>query len=232
MLINKRIFQGYNFQNEAGGEEGAGNGGEGEQTFTAEQFQALQAENEQLKNDYGSMKGKMDQLLGETKRAKAERMKAEEEAARKAGDFEQLFNSSESKLQETQKELENLRLGIANEKRHNEAVRIAGQLADGHNAELLATFIETRIKYTDEGVKVLDSAGQLTVSSLDDLANEFKTDARYSALIKGSQSSGGGATGNNGSGSAGSKVLTRAEFDKLDPTAKSEFSRKGGTITR
>ena len=72
----------------------------------------------------------------------------------------------------------------------NVAMKLAAEIADGANAELLSEFIGRRLKFHDDGVKVTDNSGNLTVSSLSDLKTEFQNDARYSALLKGNQSSG------------------------------------------
>ena len=193
-------------------------------------LKALMAEN-------AAMKSKMDELLTEAKKAKTAKREIEEQSqvereriAREKGDFEQLHKSSEERYQATVKELEAIRQNVANEKRNNAAMKVATELADGPNAELLSEFIARRLKYHDDGVKVTDSSGDLTVSTLDDLKAEFKNDARYSALLKGNQSSGGGAAGGSNSGGA-AKVKSRAEFEALDPARRMEFVKSGGTLT-
>lgn len=193
-------------------------------------LKALMAEN-------AAMKSKMDELLTEAKKAKTAKREIEEQSqvereriAREKGDFEQLHKSSEERYQATVKELEAMRQNVANEKRNNAAMKVATELADGPNAELLSEFIARRLKYHDDGVKVTDSSGDLTVSTLDDLKAEFKNDARYSALLKGNQSSGGGAAGGSNSGGA-AKVKSRAEFEALDPARRMEFVKSGGTLT-
>ena len=193
-------------------------------------LKALMAEN-------AAMKSKMDELLTEAKKAKTAKREIEEQSqvereriAREKGDFEQLHKSSEERYQATVKELEAMRQNVANEKRNNAAMKVATELADGPNAELLSEFIARRLKYHDDGVKVTDSSGDLTVSTLDDLKAEFKNDARYSALLKGNQSSGGGAAGGSNSGGA-AKVKSRAEFEALDPARRMEFVKSGCTLT-
>lgn len=234
MKFNKDwLFRVY--REEATGDKGGGGGG-GEDAPTAEQFAALQAENEGMKTEHAAMQTKMDELLGETKLAKTAKREADEAArlakedkARKDGDFEQLFNSSEEKNKTTQTELDTLRSGIATEKRNNSAMKLAGELAEGVNAELLSEFIAPRLKYTDEGVKILDSNGQLTVSTLDDLKAEFQGSSRFASLLKGNQAAGGGATGGSGSG-ATSKTLSRTEFEALSPMKKMEFAKSAGAV--
>lgn len=162
--------------------------------------------------------------------AKAEADRIAQEAAQKNGDFEALHKSSEERYTATLAELDSLKTGIATEKRNNAAMKIATELADGPNAELLSEFISRRLKHTDEGVKVTDLNGELTVSSLDDLKKEFTNDKRYASLIKGVQSSGGGAGGGeNGGGAA--KTLTRQEFDALNQVDRMGFTKSGGKVT-
>jgi hypothetical protein len=199
-------------------------------TYTAEQYDALVSDN-------AKMKGHMDTLLGETKTAKALAKQQAEDAtnlandkAKKDGDFEQLYNSSTEQASGYKLELETLHASISKSNTNREAMSLAMQLADGFNAELLSEKIALRLKYTDEGVKVLDANGQLTVSTVEDLKAEFSNNERYASLLKGNQSSGGGAPGGKNSGAAG-KLLTRAEFDAMNPTKKMEFIKSDGKLT-
>jgi len=195
----------------------------------AEQLKEAQANND-------SRKLKMDQLLSETKKAKDLQREAEvvatreaEEKAKKDGDFQQLHKSSEEARQALEERLTELMSANANEKRNTAAIKISSELADGYNAELLSGFVASRLKYTDDGLKVVDAAGNLTVSTVDDLKTEFQADARYAALLKGNQSSGGSANGssaNNGK----AKVMTRADFDKQSPESRMKFMTSGGAI--
>ena len=199
-------------------------------TYTAEQYDALVSDN-------AKMKGHMDTLLGETKAAKSlAKQQAEDatnlanEKAKRDGDFEQLYKSSTEQASGYKAELETLLGSISTSNTNREAMSIAMQLADGFNAELLSEKIALRLKYTEEGVKVLDANGQLTVSTIDDLKTEFSNNERYASLLKGNQSSGGGAVGGKNSGAAG-KLLTRAEFDSMDPSKKMEFIKSDGKLT-
>jgi len=180
---------------------------------------------------------KNNELLSEAKKAKAAKRDSDAAAQASAdakaqadGDHEQLYKSSQEKLTTTLGELDTLKGSIATEKRNSEALKIATKLADGDNADLLSGFIAQRLKYTEEGLKVTDVNGDLTVSSLVDLENEFKGNARYSALLKGNQSSGGGASGGSNGGSA-AKTIDRADFEALNPVASMKFIKDGGTVT-
>ena len=192
---------------------------------------------EQLMAENASMKAKMDELLTEAKKAKAAKRDIEADAqaereriAKEKGDYEQLHKSSEERYLATIAELNDLRGNIAKEKQNNTAMKIAAELAEGSNAELLAEFVGRRLKFHEDGVKVTDNSGNLTVSTFEDLKTEFKNDARYSALLKGNQSSGGGASGGSNSGGA-TKVRSRAEFEALNPAKRMDFVKSGGIIT-
>ena len=210
-----------------------------EETNTENENQKTQvsAEVEQLMADNAAMKAKMDELLTEAKKAKQAKREIESETqsereriAKEKGDYEQLHKSSQERYESTVAELESLRGTIAQEKKGNVAMKLAAEIADGANAELLSEFIGRRLKFHDDGVKVTDNSGNLTVSSLSDLKTEFQNDAKYSALLKGNQSSGGGASGGSNSSGA-TKVRNRAEFEALNPAKRMEFIKSGGTIT-
>ena len=199
-------------------------------TFTAEQFEELQSEN-------NSMKSKMDELLTETKKAKAAKRETEESArlaseekAKAEGNFEQLFKSQQEKNEELSSKYSELKVSISQSKIKNIAMEISTELADGPNAKILSTFIAQRLKDTDDGLKVLDGNGNLTVSSTEDLKNEFKNNTDYMSLLKGNQASGGGAAGGKSGSATAEKTKSRADFDKLDAGDKSKFMMSGGAI--
>lgn len=197
----------------------------------------LQAQIEALSGEKASMLSKMDELLTETKANKAKARDAEQaavdataEKARKSGDFESLLASSETERKRLLDENAAIKGGIATDKRDNQALKMAGELAEGENIGLLAEFIGRRLKYTDEGLKVLDKVGNPTISEVSALKDEFKNDARYASLLKGNQSSGGGATGGSGSGGA-VQEMPRSDFEALDPIARAKFMQSGGYLT-
>lgn len=196
----------------------------------------IQAQLKALREEKDAMKAKMDELLSETKTAKAARRAAEEQArieseqkAKQAGDYEQLYKSSEEKVTGLTTELEKLRNSVTSEKKETAVLRIAGELADGVDAENLAALIGNRLKYHEGEIKVLNEKGELTVSTIDDFKNEIKSTPRFKSLLKGSQATGGSATGNRASG-ATTKTATRAEFDAMNHGARSKFFADGGKV--
>jgi hypothetical protein len=211
--------------------------------LTEEEIAALRAEKdtltaqvETLTASNTAIEGKMGTLLDEVKTAKSERKASEEAAreateaaARKGGDFEQLHKSSEEGRLAAQEELKTLRGTVAGEKQNTAALKIATGLADGPNAEILSDIIGKRLKHTDEGIKVLDASGNLTVSTVDDLATEFKNNERFASLLKGNQSGGGGANGGGRESSGGDKTMPRAEFEQLSAVDRMKFHKAGGT---
>ena len=205
-------------------------------TALQEQLTTLQATNQELANQFDAIKSKNDELLTETKSAKEAKRKAEADAiaekdrmAKESGDFESLYKSSSEKLQLTESTLNDLQGKIQKEQKGNAAMKIAADLAEGSNIDLLSTFINTRLSFQEGALKVTDGNGNLTISSLDDLKAEFKNDPKFASLLKGNQSSGGGATGGNNSGSA-AKTKSRAEFSALNPADQMKHIKSGGTV--
>lgn len=222
--------------NENGDGGGAGAGGDGGEEGGAPDLTAMQAQIADLIKQNEAMRNKNSELLGETKRAKELRREAEqrvteeaEEKARKAGDFEQLHKSSRQENEKLRSQIQEMQQSTAKQIQKNTAMKLAAELADGVNAEILSDYISKRLKYTDDGVKVTDNNGELTVSSLEQLKDEFSSSTRFKSLLKGSQASGGGAQG-GGTSSPTSKVMTRTEWDGINAGKKSEFIKSGGKV--
>ena len=201
------------------------------------QLAAAQGQLATFTTESESMKAKMGTLLDETKAAKKLAKDTEEAAqlaadtkAKDDGNFEQLHKSSEDARLGLVDELATLRGTIADEKRGAGATALATELADGFNVALLSDHIAKRLKYTDEGLKVVDDAGSLTVTTIDELKTEFQGNKRFASLLKGSQASGGDANGGSGA-RGGAKVMSRADFDKQSPEGKMKFIKGGGAVT-
>lgn len=204
--------------------------------MTEEEIAALVAKNEELEKSTQSMQAKMDELLGEAKSAKEQRRQAEEaarqaeeEAAAKSGDYEKQYALTRKQLEEQQAAYNELNNRIAQKEQQTTAQKIAMQLADNDNADLLSNFIAPRLKYDGQSIKILDENGQETASSVDDLASEFKNNTRFSALLRGNQSTGGGANGGERGSGASEKTLQRSEFDQMNPAKQMAFIKSGGT---
>ena len=197
---------------------------------------ALKTSNDELTSQFNAIKSKNDELLTETKTAKDAKRKAEADAvtdkdrlAKESGDFKSLYESSSEKLLATETTLNDLNGRIQSGEKNTAAMKIAAELAEGSNIDLLSTFINTRLKFQEGVLKVTDKDGNLTISSLSDLQSEFKNDARFASLLKGNQSSGGGATGGNNSGGA-AKTKSRAEFMASTPADQMKYIKSGGSV--
>lgn len=199
--------------------------------------QKLLAEKEAADREVLTLRARHEALMDETKKAKR---KADEEAQRAAeakheklkkdGEFEQLYKSADQRAKELEAQLKAKDEARAREIEKNEAMKLAAQLADGYNAELLTEFLVKRIKYTDEGlIRALDADGNLTVLGLDALKKEFESSNKFKSLLRGSLATGGGAPGTNGGANSASAV-DKKTFDSWSAKAKQDYMRNGGKV--
>jgi len=187
------------------------------------------------REDVSGLKRKIDELLTEKKTVQQKASEAEELAKvqaadkmRKANDFEQLYNSSESERQKASEELATLKANLQKQQIAGQAGQVASELTkDVARAKLLTEQISSRLSLVDGEVRVLDVNGNLTVSTVQELTQSIK--AEYPFLVDGSQAAGGGATGGN-SGAGDTKQVSRAEFDGYDAVKRMKFVKSGGKI--
>lgn len=203
-------------------------------------YQAVAKELEAKVNDLAAqreaMLNKNNELLAEVKKDREAKREAEENArkaaeakALKEGDYEQLLKSSEQHRADLEKQLNNIKSQVSQKEINSQALKIATELADGANAEILSEFIARRLKYTEDGLKVTDADGNLTVSNIQDLASEFSTNGKYASLLRGNQSTGGGAAG-SGSRAPNKNTVTSEQFAAMSNAEKSQFALNKGKI--
>ena len=176
--------------------------------------------------DVTGLKAKVDELLGEKKAAEKARKDAEdaarlerEESARKSGNVEELEKSWSEKYSRREAELNGLleqeRGTLSTQIRDltvgRTATDIATTLAIPGSAKALLPHIERRLSVEQRDGKptvvVLDQAGKLSATTLDELKAEFMNDPAFGPLIAGSKASGGGAGGaGKGGGAAKGKI--------------------------
>ncbi len=152
---------------------------------------------EKAQADITKIAAKKDELLNETKKAKQDRetaelaaSKASEEKAQKDGEFEKLWKASKDKETELTQKLVDFQRSIRNEKLQVLSMRLATELADGDNAELLSEFVQRNLD------KMADEAGGLSPDVLEAVKNEFKSNNKYKSLLRVSKANGGSASGN------------------------------------
>ncbi len=186
-----------------------------------------------LQKQLEAVKSKSSELLAETKQAKQKardeseaKERAKTEKAKRDGDFEQLLKSSESKNKELADKYNSLQTQISQEKVRTESMKLAAELADGTNAELLSEFINKRLSYTEEGIKVLTASGELTVSTIDDLKAEFQKSDKFKPLLRGIKANGGGAQGSiSGAKLSAGKEMSRKSFESMSAGQQQAFAK-------
>lgn len=184
------------------------------------------AEVERLKQHAEKLIGEKRQRDEVARQAQAERERLEQESLKKNGDFEALEKSYQEKLQ-------------AEIERNNELIKqrdsstveqtsqgLASQLADTpHNQRLLQRFIKDRLSVVDGQVKVIDEQGQLSASTIDDLANEFRSSGVYDSLLTGTRGSGSGGAGTGTKGVKSASDYSESERVELAKTNPDLFKQ-------
>lgn len=208
-------------------------------------MKAMQAQLAEMQKSFDALKAKNDELLGETKAAKAARREAEEKArleseaaAKKSGDVESLEKSWQQKLSaresELQASIDQLTGHVQGLTVGQTASRIASELAVPGSARVLEPHIRSRLGFDlrdgKPTVVVLDKDGKPSAATVEELAKEVAADAAFAPLIIASQASGGGASG-SGKGGGAAKSVTRAAFDGMNPADRMAHVKAGGAIT-
>jgi FtsZ-binding cell division protein ZapB len=190
----------------------------------------------QIETSIGGLKAKNDELLAEKKRVQRERDEAAnlakteaEEKAKASNDYKQLFEAQKNEAEQLKSKMEELQTNIKRGQIKTTAAKIAAGLTkDTARASLLEQQITARLTLTDDGIKVLDDSGQLTVSTLDDLTATIKT--AYPFLVDGSQANGGGASRSQGGADGGRKKVSRSDFDVMAQSERAKFVKDGGKV--
>lgn len=197
-------------------------------------------DHEMLKNSIAVMQESISKLEANNKallQEKADAKKAAEaaalEAAKKDGNVEAIekswsdkYSALESAGAEATKRYE----GIIHDLTVGATSRmIASEMALPGSADVLIPHISQRlsveIKDNKPVVKVLDKDGKPSAMTLKELQAEFEATPAFAPLLVGSKGSGSGYRGNgNWNGSDGMKIVTRSEFDSMNPAQKSAFS--------
>ena len=170
--------------------------------------------------EVNGLKKSRDELLSEKKEqqrkaeeAEQERLRiereAQEELARKNGDWKALELSYQEKLQAREAELlaqqEALTKQVYGLTVGQQATKIAGELFKPHAQALVTQFIESRLTLDNGVVRVLDSQGKPSAMTFDELKNELKTNPMFQDIVIVNTNSGGGAAGSGFGGGAAKK---------------------------
>lgn len=208
-------------------------------TFTEEQVKQM------LEEHTSGLKAKVDELLGESKAAKAKAREAAEKAAREAeerakasGDIESLekswmekYSTREGELTSALSEKDSI---IANLTAGAAAKDVAAELALKGSERVLERIISERlgVEIVDGQPKVIvkDAAGQRSALTLDDLKKELRADTALKPILQGTQGSGAGGVGQNGGAGTG-KTIAASELEKMSPQQKYSFFKDNPGVT-
>lgn len=228
---------------EQAGEDGADGGGAapddkgtGEQSFTPEQFQALQEQLTTITGELDRFKAKHAEAEKHRKEAEKKAREEAEKVARESGNLEALEKSWQQKLADREAEL---RAALETEQGHvksltvgQAAATIASELAIQGSATVLLPHIRERLTTDYRDGKpvtvVLDKEGKPSAQTLDELKDEIKNDPAFAPLIVGSRASGAG--GSSGNPAGGSNVVKRSSLDKMTPKEKAAFYAKNPNV--
>lgn len=136
------------------------------------------------------------------------------EEAKAKGDVASISSSYDEKVLGLQAKIDAMEQSTVNSAKESASNKFTVNFFEGSEFQLDAIQREykQRIDYRDGKMVVLDPNGNLTALTIDDLNKEFCSSSRYEACIKGTQATGGGATGNKGGGAAISlKNMTATE---------------------
>jgi hypothetical protein len=217
--------------------------------MTLEELQAENAKQAELLADLqkqnAAILAKNDELMTETKAAKAARKEAEAKAAqeaeellKKSGDVSALEKSWQEKLAkqagEYQTQIESLSGNLNGLLIDNVATKLASDLAIQGSADLLMPHIKSRLATEMRDGKfvtvVRDAKGQPSALTVDELAKEFTANPAFAPVLVGSKATGGSAAGSKGGG-ATVKAISRSDFNALDHASRAEHVKTGGTVT-
>lgn len=196
--------------------------------------------------DVSGLKAKNAELLAESKANKAAAKAAKDaadaaalSALEKGGDIEALRKSYDAKLAAREAELNgkltDYERSINSLTVGQTATSLAAALAIPGSADVLLPHIRGRlsVEYRDGHpvTVVLDASGKPSAMTVQELQAEFLANPAFAPLLVGSKASGGGAAGGGRSGGATAKSVSRATFEKMNPSDQKAHIMGRGVIT-
>lgn len=189
-------------------------------TETKMSYEDLMAEVNRLKSEIEPVVAKNKELLGEKKTAQKKQEEAERARLEGEGQYKTLLEMEQQAKQEAEDRLKDTLNKIRTKEVQMASLRLAGEMAEGDNIELLSDFVSRKVN------EIADDEGNVDAKVLASIKKEFESNKKYSSLMKKSKAGGGGAPGQQTNGSAGGNELTMEEFNKLSNEDKLEFSQK------
>ncbi len=162
----------------------------------------LKADMAKMQQDMQAVVKKKDQLLDEKKK---------------------VSQNAEHTQKSLEQQLNELKSSIKDEKIQANALRIASELAEGHNVKLLAKFIQDDLK------NMMEDDGALSADVLSNVKNNYIDNVEYKSLLKQSKAAGGGAVGNVNRAEP-QKLIERHTFDSWDNQRRTQYLKSGGKL--
>ena len=185
--------------------------------------------------DTTKLKENANKILSEKKSLEVDLAQYKAAKNAKAGEggdsskYQAMLEDAESKLEESRKAYEGLQGEVRQKTLEGEAIRLATSMTDDTNrANLLKQQIMGRLTIDGDSFGVLDERGNPTISSIEELTGQIKT--QYPFLVDGSKASGGGAKGSD-SGAVSAKQISRDAFESMGQGERSAFIKTGGVLS-
>lgn len=179
------------------------------------EFEALKAENGRFKAWQAKVLEEKQQGIAKAKAAEDQIAK---ELAEKEGNWKELIALTKKELQEEierrDSELQSYKQKEKDKLVMDEASKIADKLTKhaGRKSSLIKE-IKDRLKFTEDGVKVVDDHGNLTTDNLDSLTLDIKK--RFDWLVDAVDSSGSGAKATTSTSVRSVKDMSETELRSL-----------------
>jgi DNA repair exonuclease SbcCD ATPase subunit len=175
------------------------------------------SEYEKLKGDLDKYKKENNDFFSEMKTYKQKAKELEEKLMQgskekeEAKTYKERYESLDKQVKEKEQQWQEKQSQYDNERIRNKAMKLANELdpLNADAADMLADYIQRRLKMTDEGLAILDKDGKISNLKEEDLREEFKAMERYKPLLRGRDSTGSGAKNGVNAGGAG-------KFDQLN----------------
>ncbi len=219
------------------------NGQEGEQenkgiTVTQQELDDLKKSIQNLEKNNQELLKEKAEARKKAEKAKADADQAALEAAKASGNIQDVEKSWSDKYEQLKAQsgesVNKYNAMINNLTVEATSKSLSASLAlDGH-APLLEPHIKSRlsVEIIDDmpRVRVLDKTGKQSALTVEELAEEFKSDPLFSSVIKGTKARGPGSPNSGGDGGAPVQKMTIAEFNALSQSEKSKFAMAKGEI--
>lgn len=185
----------------------------------------------EIKDELARLKEFQSTVVAEKQTEKEKRQKTERDAAiAKAeleNNFKELIRLKDEEIADRDRKWHERDKADQKRQLQDKALELATKLApsDLRRAKILAKELENRLQLTADGLKVLDQNGNLTITQVDGLLDEFRKN--YDFLVDGLDSGGSGTRGSGGNNKIvkNLKEMTEKEQVELYNTDRETWQR-------